>query len=87
MSGTKWYSIFTGCYVETLQPIATLVGGYLAYTFSGHSPSEREVRAGLQRELKQKPQRKDAYWPSPGSSLVNVLIHPSPTYLETVPPG
>lgn len=61
MSGTKWCSIFTGCYVEILQPIATLVGGYLAYTFPGHSPSEREVRAGLQRELKQKPQRKDAY--------------------------
>lgn len=38
------YSILTSCCVETLQPIATLVGGYLAYT--PRSQSFRDGRQG-----------------------------------------
>lgn len=40
-AGTKWYSILTSYCVETLQPIATLVGGYLAYT-----PKSQSFREG-----------------------------------------
>lgn len=46
-------------------------------TLSGHNPTLREVRAGTQEEIKQKPWRNDGYWLL--SDMLNYVLKDVPS--------